>query len=445
MKKQTLTKYLLFAAALLVCLLLTSPVLSFTSRHSVPFATGIPITIVFAAATALLFFGIGEKEKPLSVFPYAVILVLLGLALFTRVSLLPHVTDDFSDYLNIWMQYMLELPGTESLAAEIANYNMPYLYLLFGIAKLVPYAYFMFSLKIFSVLFDFILAYYVMKLVSILKENRMVQIVSFFAALLVPSVIVNSAMWGQCDSVFSAFALGGLYYGLKKKSRLCWAFFALALSFKLQTVFLMPMLIVFLFRKDIRLRDIWVFAAVFVGLLIPAMIAGRSALSCISVYWNQANSYSELSMLAPNVFAWLPQGTKSNIPVTAAGIFIAGSVVLGFLLYLYWRKDRLNTAGMVRASLIFAVMIPFFLPLMHDRYFYLADTVAVVFLISEPKRWYIPALICMASFLCHAAYLFDAIVIPTYVLAFFILTALSLLALNFVLDTESRKELPASR
>jgi hypothetical protein len=51
----------------------------------------------------------------------------------------------------------------------------------------------------------------------------------------------------------------------------------------------------------------------------------------------------------------------------------------------------------------------------------------------------------MASFLCHAAYLFDAIVIPTYVLAFFILTALSLLALNFVLDTESRKELPASR
>ena len=383
--------------------------------------------------------------RPLSLLSYTAVLVLLGLTLFTRVSLLPHVTDDFSDYLNIWMQYMLELPGAESLSAEIANYNMPYLYLLFGIAKLVPYAYFMFSLKVFSVLFDFILANYVMKLVSMLREDRMTQIVSFFAALLVPSVIVNSAMWGQCDSVFSAFALGGLYFGLNKKSRLCWAFFALALSFKLQTVFLMPMLIVFLFRKDIRLRDIWVFAAVFVGLLIPAMLAGRSPVSCISVYWNQANSYSELSMLAPNVFAWLPQGTKSNIPVTAAGIFIAGTVVLGFLLYLYWRKDRLNTRDLIKASLIFTVLIPFFLPLMHDRYFYLADTVAVVYLFLEPKRWYIPALICIASFLCHAAYLFDAVVIPTYVLAFFILAALCLLTSDFIREIENGKDLPALR
>lgn len=445
MNKQTLPKYLLFGAAILVCLLLTPAVLSFASRQPVPFGTGIPVALIYAAAAALLFTGIGEKKRPLSILSFTAILVLLGLTLFTRVSLLPHVTDDFSDYLNIWMQYMLELPGAESLAAEIANYNMPYLYLLFGIAKLVPYAYFMFSLKIFSVLFDFILAYYVMKLVGLKTENRMTGIVAFFAALLVPSVIVNSAMWGQCDSVFSAFALGGLYYGLQKKSRLCWAFFALALSFKLQTVFLMPMLIVFLFRKDIRLRDVWVFAAVFVGLLIPAMIAGRSPISCISVYWNQANSYSELSMLAPNVFAWLPQGTKSNIPVTAAGIFIAGTVVLAFLLYLYWRRDRLGTPDLVKASLIFAVMIPFFLPLMHDRYFYLADTVAVVFLFFEPKRWYIPALVCIASFLCHAAYLFDAVVIPTYVLAFFMLAALSLLAVGFIRETEERKEFPSSR
>ena len=445
MNKQTLPKYLLFGAAVLVCLLLAPAVLSFASRQAVPFGTGIPVALIYIAAAALLFSGIGEKKRPLSLLSYTAVLVLLGLTLFTRVSLLPHVTDDFSDYLNIWMQYMLELPGAESLSAEIANYNMPYLYLLFGIAKLVPYAYFMFSLKVFSVLFDFILAYYVMKLVSMLREDRMTQIVSFFAALLVPSVIVNSAMWGQCDSVFSAFALGGLYFGLNKKSRLCWAFFALALSFKLQTVFLMPMLIVFLVRKDIRLRDIWVFAAVFVGLLIPAMLAGRSPVSCISVYWNQANSYSELSMLAPNVFAWLPQGTKSNIPVTAAGIFIAGTVVLGFLLYLYWRKDRLNTRDLIKASLIFTVLIPFFLPLMHDRYFYLADTVAVVYLFLEPKRWYIPALICIASFLCHAAYLFDAVVIPTYVLAFFILAALCLLTSDFIREIENGKDLPALR
>ena len=445
MKKQSLTKCLLFLAALAVCLLLTPAVLSFTSKQPAPFGTAVPVALVYAAAAALFFAGIGERKHPLSVLSYTAVLVLLGLTLFTRVSLLPHVTDDFSDYLNIWMQYMLELPGTESLAAEIANYNMPYLYLLFGIAKLVPYAYYMFSLKIFSVLFDFVLAYYVMKLSGMLTESRTAAAAAFFAALLVPSVIVNSAMWGQCDSVFSAFALGGLYYGLNKKSRLCWAFFALALSFKLQTVFLMPMLIVFLFRGDIRLKDVWVFAAVFLGLLIPAVIAGRSPLSCISVYWNQANSYSELSMLAPNVFAWLPQGTKSNIPVTAAGIFAAGTAVLGFLLYLYFRRDRLRTADMVRAALIFSVMIPFFLPLMHDRYFYLADTVAAVFLFSEPKRWYIPALICTASFLCHAAYLFNAAVIPTYVLAFFILAALCLLTVNFVLETEGRKELPSSR
>ena len=436
MKSDRVLKYVFLGVAALICLLLTPFILSFASGKTASFLWGLPSLMIFLAGAAFLFFGTEERKEPLSLLAFAGVLAVLMLTLLARISLLPNVTTDFAEYINIWLQYIREMPGTQSLTEDFANYNMPYLYLLFGIGKLLPYRAYMYAVKVFSVLFDYVLAFFVMKLVGLKLPGKTARICSFFAALLVPSVIVNSAMWGQCDSVFAALALVGLYFGLKDRSKACWAFFALALSFKLQTVFLLPAVLLLLFAKKIRIRDIWVFFAVFIGTLIPAMLAGRGIVSCLSIYWNQANSYSELSMLAPNVFSWLPTGTKSNIPVTAAGIFVAGTVVLGFLLYLYLQRKTLDNDRIFRASLIFALMIPFLLPLMHDRYFYLADTLAVVYLFYRPKRWYIPGMICISSFLCHAAYLFNTTVIPTYVLSFFILGALCLLLKELISGTE---------
>lgn len=434
----------LFVAAMLVMAALSAVMLPLLNKEGGFSLICIPITLVYAAGAVMLLKGSHTGKENMEPLWFGAILVVLALTVLSRVSLLPHQTDDFIEYLSVWLEQIRLLPGFTALVADIGNYNMPYFYMLFALGKLLPQSADLYVIKLVSVLFDYVLAYFVMKLVMLKTSRRSLAIGSFIAALLVPSIIVNSAMWGQCDSIFTAFSLGALYYGLRGKSRLSWAFFAIALSAKLQSVFLLPMLLVLLFTKRIRLRDIWVFPAVFIALLVPAMIAGRGFIDCITIYWRQANSYSELSMLAPSVFAWLPAGTRSNIPVTAAGVFTAGTITLLLLLYLLRRRNQLDNEAMIESAFLFTLIIPFFLPLMHERYFYAADAMAAVYLFWRPKRWYLSGLVCLSSFLCHTAYLFDGVTVPIWLLAFCILAVICLVLRDFLPRIESRKAIHSS-
>ncbi len=63
--------------------------------------------------------------------------------------------------------------------------------------------------------------------------------------------------------VYTALGLLAVYYGLNRQSKLSFLFFALAFSFKLQTVFFLPVALALLFTERIRLRDVWVFSPCF--------------------------------------------------------------------------------------------------------------------------------------------------------------------------------------
>ena len=434
MKKQRIVRIILFIGAVALCAILSAIALPLLNRKGGFSLAGIPIALIYALGAALLLRGSrpAKDAEPLAPFWLAAVLTALALTIFARLSLLPHPSNDFKEYLSDWLEQIRLLPGLTALTTDIGNYNMPYFYLLFAFGKLLPQSADLYAIKLLSVLFDYVLAYFVMKLVMLKTKMRFIAVASFMAALLVPSVIVNSAMWGQCDGILAAFALGGLYYGLRGRSRLSWTFFAVALSVKLQAVFLLPMLPVLVFSGRIRLRDIWWFPAAFLALLVPAMLAGRGFIDCITIYWRQANTYSQLSMLAPSVFAWLPEGTRSNIPVTAAGVFTAGTIVLAFLLYLFYRRKRLDNGALIDAALLFSLIIPFFLPLMHERYFYIADAMATVYLFQKPRRWYIAGLVCIPSFLCHTAFLFNSVTVPMWLLSCCILAAICLVLRDFL-------------
>ena len=431
-----IVKLLLLLSACLMCLIGTPLFLSRLLHSPFSFFSGIPAVIIYAIAVLLLLREFNREGLKLSSLTFFFLLLLVGMTLFTRISLFPHVSGDFRMFLNDWILHIQNNPGWHVLGEEFANYNMPYLYILFGIGKIFPSSSFLYAVKYVSVLFDYILAYYVMKLVSIHYRKPFILIAAYFSVLMVPSVVLNSAMWAQCDSVFSALAVAVLYYGLIKKSKMCWTFFALAFSFKLQTVFIMPILLVLLFMKKIRLKDVWLFFMVFIAVLIPAVLAGRSPISCLSIYWKQAGDRMELSLHAPNVFAWLPKGTI-NRNATAAGVMIAGTIVIALLMYLYMRRLRIKQKQIIDAAFLFTVMIPFFLPSMHERYFYLADAVSMVYLYYHPRKWYLAVMVIIPSFLCHLIYLFDGTVIETSVLAFFVLAAVCLSLSDFVGRLES--------
>ena len=74
---------------------------------------------------------------------------------------------------------------------------------------------------------------------------------------------------------------------------------------------------------------------------------------------------------------------------------------------------------------------------MHERYFYLADVLAVVLAFHRPRLWYVPLLVQAASLLSYGPFLFgrDAPLIDPMILGTLMLAALVACAYHLVRET----------
>ena len=94
-------------------------------------------------------------------------------------------------------------------------YNIPYNYFL-ALFSYLPIRD-LYLIKWLSILFDVILAWGVLRLVGLYRESAAAKLTGFFLTFFLPTVILNGALWGQCDSIYAAFAVWALYFGLADK------------------------------------------------------------------------------------------------------------------------------------------------------------------------------------------------------------------------------------
>lgn len=326
--------------------------------------------------------------------------LLLGLCL--RIALLDYQSPDFNTFLTRWVSTMKGMTVPQALSTPIGDYNMPYLYLLLLISRLPIRD--LYGIKLFSMLADVASALAVAALVRHLTKKDGAVLLAFIAALFCPTTWLNSGYWGQCDSVYGALGLWALYAGLKNRSKTCWLLFSLSLSFKLQAVFLLPMAVVLLGVGRIRLRDLWVFPAGFVGASLPALLAGRSFSDTFSIYLSQTQAYPYLSLNAPSFWSLIDNGYFDAM--AGAPVLLAMSLCLMLLLAALWRGDRLDDRGLLLLGLVFSLAIPWLLPKMHERYFYLAELLSLVYGAVYPRRVAVPGLLMAGGFLVYSQYLF---------------------------------------
>jgi len=345
----------------------------------------------------------------------------LGFALIGVVSLLiirgALFYNDWGDYiyfLKPWITAYRHMTFLEGLGTVVGNYNPPYMYILNIIARTdIPE---LFLIKCVSVVFDFLLAFFVMKIVSLKTESINMRILAFLLTFAIPTVVLNSSMWGQCDSIYSAFAIGSFYFGMRNKSKSAYAFMALAVSFKVQAVFLMPVLAIFVIMKKVRFRDCHVFFAVYLATLLPAILAGMPIDVALLTYVRQANYFSSLNMNIVNVWRFVDHVEYENF--RAAGLYIAGLAVLGLMYFTYVNRDRLvKNADYVRLAYLSAIIMPFLLPKMHDRYYFLADVLSLVVFLFDKRRWYVPVVTIFCSYLGYAYFLMSGTTLLDYRLA----------------------------
>jgi Gpi18-like mannosyltransferase len=340
--------------------------------------------------------------------PYIFILLSVTALLIARFSLFFYQSGDYVHFLKIWLDEYRTMTFLEGLGTTISNYNPPYMYILNIIARInIPD---LVLIKIVSVVFDFIIAYFVMKIVALKTDRLNMHILAFVLTFAIPTVVINSAMWGQCDSIYAAFAIGSFYFGMARRSKMSYAFMALAIAFKLQAAFLLPILAIFVITRNIRFKDCYIFFVVYLATLLPAMLTGMPWNEALLAYVEQAGYYRRLSQNMVNIwrFIYLPDDLVPFFyeGFAIAGIFMTAVAVLGLMYFTYVNRTRLtNTVDFVRLAYLFAVIIPFMLPKMHDRYYFMADVLAVTLLLFDKKRWYVPVVTIFCSLISYEFFL----------------------------------------
>jgi Gpi18-like mannosyltransferase len=393
--------------------------------------------------------------------PPVVLLAVVVVALLFRWHFVDVTSGDYRAFVDPWYQ-QLAAGGFRTLGEEFANYNSPYLVLLWVATKL-PLSEIV-AVKLLSVLFDLLLATVVHRVVRQLRpDSAWAPTVVTSVALLLPTVVMNGAVWGQCDSIYATFCAAGVYFLLRRRPWAAAALLGVAFGFKLQALFLLPVLVaVFLLNRH-RLRALIALPAAFAATLVPAWLAGRSWASQLAVYPAQVvgsggigsgsgsgsgavnptspgraaggpgfggpgsggpaqagsgstgAGTSSLTHNAPTPYAWLPADASHGWAYV--GLLLTAVVVAAVGIWLLRRRRPLGGADVVLLAAVAALVIPLLLPGMHERYFYLAEVLLVV-AGAVDRRFVLPALgLQSASSATYLSYLVNQTAVPLSVSA----------------------------
>lgn len=251
--------------------------------------------------------------------------LLLGAAFGLRVWCLDYETLDYQNFLTVWLDFFRQNGGFSALRYPIGNYNIPYLYFLALFSYLPVKG--LYLIKLLSILFDVLLAWAAMGIVRKLGGSGKVQLGCFFTVLFLPTVVLNGALWGQCDSIYVALALLSIYWALEDRPVLSMLAITLSFGFKLQAVFVMPVLAVLWMQKRFKLRHFALFPLFYVLLVLPAVLLGRPFVETLTLYFNQTGSIgSGLNYNSPSLFGifWHVENEAlaAKLAVAAAFAFI---------------------------------------------------------------------------------------------------------------------------
>ena len=343
--------------------------------------------------------GIASKER---IYLYFTGIFLAGIIL--RILCFRIISRDMACCLLPWYEEYKSLSIKEALTTQIGNYNMLYQLCIIILTRL-PFGAVV-KFKMLSCIFDVLLSTAVYCFLKELRSQREA-LIGFALTFLLPTVWINSAAWGQCDSIYIAIIIWSLLFLYKKRYIPSFILLGIALSFKLQTVFIFPFIFC-LFVKKILNKD----PKVLYCLLIPIsffttavlnIISGRPITDILKVYFEQINIYHKIALNYPSFWCIFPLEYDFD---KYYAILIAG-IILCVLIY-YFHKNKADMWGQdfMYCALILSYTCVLFLPAMHERYGYLYEILAVMLIASIGYGWSLILAMQLLSLRTYNYYLF---------------------------------------
>ena len=341
----------------------------------------------------------------LPIFFFALGCLLIITSVWARCYWVGFESRDLTLHVLPWYRNFVSKGIRNGLAMDISNYTPSYLYLLALVTKINLRFPEIAGIKAIGWLFD-IYGSFIMALIAYRKYTNFAS--AFLAASLyfaLPTVWMNSSLWGQADGIYSALILTSILFLFRDSFFGAVLFFSVSFSFKLQAIFLIPALLVFVLQKKIRWYYLLLIPLIYLILIMPSAYFGRSIHEMLTVYLNQISSNDEWTFNGQNFFALMP----STVPKTYSMGFVlfAGLITLVWICFTFKNSTLKDSTEILLVSLCSVTLIPSLLPYMHERYFFLSEIISLALAINKPKFWFVPIAFQVAAYLVYSNYLFE--------------------------------------
>lgn len=273
-------------------------------------------------------------------------------------------------------------------------------------------------IKLPAIIADLALGYMVYHLSSKKFSKTAATVISAFA-LLNPVVILNSAVWGQVDSVLALFCVIAVYLASEHKLGASFFAFAAAILIKPQAIFFAPVLVfgiidAFFISNDFDIKKfvktilmgLGALASVFV-LFMPFGNTPKEGIQIIiNQYIETIGQYKYMTVNAFNLYGLFGLNwTDLTTAVSAVGYaLIVGVVILSAVVFFRGNgKSRYYLASFI---LVFGIFM--FAPKMHERYAFpgIFMLIMLIAVIPTDKNMFLYGVFSLAQFFNIAWVLF---------------------------------------
>lgn len=303
-------------------------------------------------------------------------------ALIIRFLVKDVISSDMTICLIPWYDEISAMGAKEALTTQVGNYNFLYQLIILILTKFPGEA--IYKYKILSVIFDYVLAAGIYAFVKKLSGDKKA-VLAYALTLLLPTVWLNSACWGQCDSIYVSFIVWSLYFLYSGRFNLSFVFLGISLAFKLQTVFILPFFgFVFIYglivkEKKIRLYHFAISLGTVVATALPNIIAGRPLTDMITIYKDQTEDFEVIAKNYQSIWNLFRLTYDSDSKWCIGFTCLA---LIALMVFFYLKKADVTGKHFIWIAFLLSYTCVMFLPSMHERYGFLYEILVLIIAVS---------------------------------------------------------------
>jgi Gpi18-like mannosyltransferase len=288
------------------------------------------------------------------------------------------VAPDLNTYLFPWIEHIRSAGAVGAFGAPFGNYTPPYLYLL-AIGTLLTDN----SLAIVKVLGAMSCGFAAIAVWRLVRIERS-SIEAAAMALLLPTMIIDGPLLGQCDGIWVALCLLSVAAAIEGRMLAMVVWCGIAFAFKAQAAFIAPLVLTALLQRRANIV-LWVVPpAIYCVAMLPAWLVGWPALDLATVYLRQAEYFNTIGS-SPGLWA-IATAILPREPTDLFVIGYAAGITFSVTYVALLCRRRLSREQMMEAALLSALALPFLLPKMHERFTLLADLLALSLAFISPRQ-----------------------------------------------------------